>query len=252
MAPAELVEPERTRQSLSVLCNEQTRIMLAQNAATLGRLAAALSHEMNTPLGALKSSAETLLILAARDQTRKPLEADLLRTIRDSALRLAEVVARMQRFTNLNRAEVQPMCLNGLISDAAALLEPQARSAVELNLEGGLPYVLGHPQQLSAVMLILFNNAVDSGGAVNVRTWASGRSVDVEFRDNGKGIPADLLPDIFEPSFRERDGRMAAGNWNLFSCRQVIEAHEGQIQIASVEGQGSRVRITLPAYNAAA
>jgi signal transduction histidine kinase len=250
MSPAEIQQPERTQQSLAVLCNEQTRLMLAQNAATLGRLAAALSHEMNTPLGVLKSSADTLLTLAARNAAPAGVSADLLRAIRESADRLSEVVARMQRFTNLNRAEVQEMCLNGLISDAAGLLDPEVRAGIEFSLEAGLPYVMGHPQQLSAVFLMLLNNAVDSDGSVRVITWADSDRVNVEVRDDGRGIPEHLLSEIFEPSFREHNGRMAAGHWNLFSCRHIVEAHGGHIQIASVEGEGSTVRITLPAAHA--
>ena len=252
MAPAEILDPERTRQSLAVLCNEQTRMMLAQNAATLGRLAAALSHEMNTPLGVLKSSVDTLLSLAERDPSCHPVQKELLGAIRESATRLASVVARMQRFTNLNRAEVQPMCLNGLISDAAGLLEPEVRKLTMLDLTDRLPYVMGHPQQLSAVFFLLLTNAVESGGSVSVITRASGGEVHVEIRDNGRGIPAELLPEILEPAFREQDGRVSASNWNLFSCRQIIEAHGGQIHIASAVGKGSTVSITLPAHDAAA
>lgn len=247
MAPVELIDPERTRQSLSILCNEQTRSMLAQNAATLGRLAAALSHEMNTPLGALKSSVDTLLLLADRTPSDNPLQRDLLQTIRQSSLRLADVVARMQRFTNLNRAEVQPMCLNGLISDAAALLDPEVRVQIRLDLENALPYVTGHPQQLSAVMFALLSNAVESGGTVQVTTRSRGRDVRVEITDSGRGIPAEVLEEIFEPSFRERDGRMAAGNWNLFGCRHIVETHGGQIELTSEPGKGSTATVLLPA-----
>lgn len=250
MAPAEMLEPERTRQSLSVLCHEQTRMMLAQNAATLGRLAAALSHEMNTPLGVLKSSAETLVSAVDRGSAKPETVRQLLRIIHESSERLSEVVSRMQRFTNLNRAEVQEMCLNGLISDAAALMDPEVRANVEIRLESRLPYVMGHPQQLSAVMLMLLNNAVDSGGRVKVLTLSDGDKVLVEVRDDGRGIPQQVLTDIFEPSFREVGGRIAASHWNLFSCRHVVETHGGEIEIGSVEGEGTTVRITLPIAHA--
>lgn len=250
MTPAEIVDSERTRQSLSVLCNEQTRLMLAQNAATLGRLAAAISHEMNTPLAVLRSSADTLLKLAGRESAPSQVSADLLRAIRESADRLSEVVGRMQRFTNLNRAEVQKMCVNGLISDAAGLLDPDVREGIELKLAPGLPYVMGHPQQLSAVFLMLLNNAVDSGGNVRVVTWTGGSDINIEFRDDGRGIPEHLLAEIFEPAINEQDGRMRASHWNFFSCRHIVEAHRGSIQIASVEGEGTTVRITLPAAHA--
>ena len=121
----------------------EARNLLAQNAASVGRLAAALSHELNSPIGALISGVDTLLLLAARmatssqtDQGRLVrLQADLRRSIRESSDRLKEIVARMQRFTNLDRAEVQAANINEILSDVALLLEPRAQSNITFELD---------------------------------------------------------------------------------------------------------------------
>jgi signal transduction histidine kinase len=245
-----LEQAERERQALAVLCDEHTRAMLAQNAATLGRLAAAVTHEMNTPLGALRSAADTLLSLDRRGAQADHVREDLLRTIRDSTTRLASVVARLQRFTNLNRAEVQEMCLNGLLSDAASLISERGR--IGLDLESRLPYVLGHPQQLSAVLLAILNNAVESGGEVRAATRSSPAWVHVDISDNGRGMTPEQVAEAMEPVLQERDGRMAAGNWNLFSCRHIVEAHGGRISIDSAPGRGTTVHIALKSAATAA
>jgi signal transduction histidine kinase len=253
----ENLEREQARRALSVLWNEQTRLMLAQNAASLGRLAAAISHEMNTPLGALRSAVDTFETIVARNGTNPDtrvaaVQQDLLRAIRESANRLSRVVERMQRFTNLNRAEVQRTCVNGLISDVVGLLDPDIRARVRIILEqmAGLPYVVSHPQQLTAVFSMVVNNAIDSvgvDGQIRIVTRSADRTVHIEVHDNGRGIPAHALGEVFEPSFGEQSGRVASTNWNLFSCRHLIEAHGGEIHISSAEGEGTTVHIALPA-----
>ena len=229
--------------------------MLAQNAASLGRLAAAISHEMNTPLGALRSAVDTFESTidrnGASDDRIARVQRDLLRAMRESANRLSGVVERMQRFTNLNRAEVQRTCINGLISDVVGLLDPHVRERiqVDLQLEAGLPYVISHPQQLSAVFSMVINNAIDSigeSGSIKVVTRSAPGVVHVEVHDDGRGMSSESLAEVFEPSFRERSGRMTAANWNLFSCRHVVEAHGGEIHASSAEGQGTTVHIALP------
>lgn len=263
MSGAAAVERDRAEKSLALLCNEQTRAMLAQNAANLGRLAAAISHEINTPLGALRSAVDTLSRVAERsgggaeaDARLAALQTDLLKTIRDSTFRLSEVVQRMQRFTNLNRAEVQRTCINGLIADVIGLLDADVRERIriELDQQPGLPYVIGHPQQLSAVFSILVNHAIDSidgAGQIRILTRYTPGLVHVEVHDDGRGIPASILPGILDPVFETHNGRVASTNWNLFSSRHIIESHGGAIEVASTEGQGTSVSITLPAEPAA-
>ena len=96
-------------------------------------MAAAVSHELNSPIGALVSGVDTLLLLAARQPHSSPseqqrllvLQNELRKSIQQSTDRLREIVARMQRFSNLDMAEVQSANVNDLITDVAALLEPQ-------------------------------------------------------------------------------------------------------------------------------
>jgi len=83
----------------------EARMMMAEQAATLGRLAAAMSHEMNSPIGALKSAVDTLLLLGSRQATAPPeeqarlvrLQAELRKTVQDSTARLTQMVGRIQR-----------------------------------------------------------------------------------------------------------------------------------------------------------
>jgi two-component system, sporulation sensor kinase E len=105
------------------------------------------------------------------------------------------------------------------------------------------------PQQITAVFSNLLHNAVDgvgSNGHVWLTTCLADSRVVVTVRDNGGGISAEDLANIFEPAFRVRAGRVSTGNWGLFSCRQIIREHGGEIDIQSAPGQGTTVRVTLP------
>ncbi len=241
------------------LCQAQSRVLLAENAASLGRLAAALSHELNNPIGALRSAVDTLLVLAARMATSPPdehqrlviLQAELRRSVIDSARRLQQIVARLQRFTNLDKADIQPADLNALIGDVVALAEPEIKGKVNIELElQPLQPLLCRPQQLSAVFANLLHNAVvaiaNGDGRVRISTRDQNSHVEVRISDNGRGMPADELGAIFDPGFKVAGNRVLTGNWSLFSSRQIVREHGGDIHIHSAEGQGTTVSVTLP------
>lgn len=241
------------------LCQTQSRLLLAQNAASLGRLAAALSHELNNPLGVLQSSVDTLVLLAARQATSPKeeqgrlvvLQADLRRSISESAGRLQQMVARLQRFTNLDKAEVLPADINAMIADVIALLEPEVtkRVSLELDLQPVAP-LLCRPQQLSAVLSNLLHNAVEAISNGQGRVLITTRDIDshmvLQIRDNGRGLRPAEVATIFDPGFKIAGQRVGTGNWSLFSARQIIRGHGGDISIESAEGRGTMVCVRLP------
>jgi len=248
----------RSLQAAEDLRHAQTRILLTENAASLSRLAAAISHEMNTPLGALISGVDTLLLLAGRQATSGPeeqhrlvrLQADLRRSVQESAGRIRDLVGRLQRFTNLDQAEIQPSDINELLRDVAALMDPRDRGGAQIDMNlRPVPAVLCRPQQISAVLASLLRNAVqavDGNGRVELSTSVEDHTVAIRIADNGRGLSPDEVANIFDPGIRESGGRMAAGNWSMFNSRQIVREHGGDIAIASHQGRGTLVTVTLP------
>ncbi|MGH9657575.1 MAG: sensor histidine kinase [Bryobacteraceae bacterium] len=236
----------------------QSHMLMSESSASLGRLAAAISHELNNPLGVLKSAVSTLAALAARLETAKPedqprlraLQKELLGSVEDSAGRLQSIVRRMQRFTNLDRAEVQSANLNDILGDVAALIEPQIQGEVKLSLRlDSLAPINCRPQQLSAVFSTLISNAVEAcngSGVVDISTRPNGTSAEVEIRDTGRGMAPTDAARVFDPGFRVNAGRVGTGNWSLFNSRQIIREHGGEIKVSSIEGEGTTVSVTLP------
>jgi signal transduction histidine kinase len=248
----------QTVEAGEALRQAQTRIVMMESASSLNRLAAAVSHEMNTPVGALLSALDTLLLLAQKQASSGPaerehliqLQAQVRTSIQESAQRLKELVGRMQRFTNLDQAEVQEADVNDVLKDVTALIPADAGKKVEIALDlHSLPPIVCRPQQLSVAFSSVLNNAVgavDGDGRVRISTRQNGNEMEIEIADNGRGVSAADLPDIFDPGFRVANGRVAAGNWSLFSSRQIVREHGGDIRIASVEGKGTTVTISLP------
>jgi signal transduction histidine kinase len=156
----------------------------------------------------------------------------------------------MQRFTNLDRAEVQSADLNEILKDVIALIASEnAQAPVEADY-GGIPRFMCRPQQMSAVFSNLIANAIDAvrdGGAVRVTTGAARGRIEISVEDNGRGIPPDDLATLFDPAaFRVSQGRVSASNWSLFSCRQIVQEHGGDIEVSSENGRGTQVRVLLP------
>jgi signal transduction histidine kinase len=208
----------------------------AENSASLARVAAALSHEMNSPLGALKSSVASLVTVSERmaerpDPKLAQLQKDLASVVADSSDRLAEMIGRMQRFANLDRAEVQNVDVGRVIDDVTGLCLHKDRVRVRLQ---PVPTVVAQPQILSGAIANLLQKASDKGGRVTVETRAAGKNVEVR-------IGAETAMDL-EPLFQEQGGRMAAANWDVFHVRHLIRMVGGEVHT-----DGSGVVLTLPA-----
>jgi signal transduction histidine kinase len=234
------------------------RALLSENAISVGRLAAALTHELNTPLGALKSSIDTMIVLAAKQATAPPeaqprlvaLQTELRNSVNQCMDRLKNVISRLQRFIDLHHTERKPSDVNEILGDVAILLKPGLSDQVRLEFNLlAVPRVTCRPQQITAVFSSLLSNAINAvngGGRVLVSTDKLDSVVRIRVEDNGHGMDDGQLETIFDPGFKETAGRVSTGNWSLFSSRQIIFEHGGEIQISSIPGKGTTVDVLLP------
>jgi two-component system NtrC family sensor kinase len=242
------------------LSGAQLRAQLAENAISIGKLSAALSHEINSPLGALLSSIDTLIAVTDRQLTLPPeardrladTRAGLVGSIRDSAARVEEVTRRLRRFVTLEEAELKSADLNELLSDVAVLHDEEIRERhieVTFDLEKQLPKLTCRPQLLSAAFSTFLSNsiqAVNGDGRIEIQTRGRGPEVEVTIRDNGRGMSPEQADTIFDPTFRVSGSRVSSGNWGLFNSRQIVYEHGGEIRVDTAEGRGTTVLIILP------
>ena len=245
----------------------QAKLVQSEKMAALGQLVAGIAHEINTPLGAICSTSETMG--RALRKLRAALERDYpeacqdnrrlrvsLRAIEDSGRviasgseRVAEVVTRLRAFARLDEAELKPMAIHEGIEAALALLQHQIPDDVTVTTDfGDLPRIVCNPRQLNQVFYNLLLNArqaINGPGLIQVATATSEDRVLIVFRDDGAGIPVENLTRIFDPGFTTRGVGVGAG-LGLATCYRIIDEHGGEITITSEVGAGTAVTIILP------
>jgi len=143
----------------------------------------------------------------------------------------------------------EPIALAALLDEVRRLVEPQAGSAgivVEQAIPGALPDLRADRDRIKQVLLNLVLNAIEampSGGRLTLGAAVSGAALTLTVSDTGGGIPAELLPRVFEPYVTTKTRGLGLG---LAIARRIVEAHGGRIEAESEAGQGTRFRITLP------
>jgi len=256
----EYLASQEAVRAAEALTGAQLRAQLAENAISIGKMAAALSHEINSPVGALRSSIETLLALTDRQRNRtspnpallEQTRAELCKSIRESAARIEEVTLRLRRFVNLEEAEFKQADVNDLLADVSLLHQDEiarAKVNLEFDLEEPMTPLNCRPQLLTAVFSMLLSNAlkaVNGNGRIQIATHRRDGSVEVTVRDNGRGMSAEQAATVFEPSFKVEGGRISSGNWSLFNTRQIVYEHGGEIRLETSPGKGTEVSVRFP------
>jgi signal transduction histidine kinase len=237
------------------LTGAQLRAQLAETAISIGKLAAALSHEINSPLGVLRSGLETL---AAIERSPEKVErmaetrAALYKSVLESAARIEEVTHRLRRFVNLEEAELKAADLNELLTGVTLMHEKdiaQRKIRLNLDLERSLPALTCRPQLLTTAFSSMLSNAVhavNGDGRVDISTRLRELEVEVTIRDNGRGMTPQEADTMFEPQFKVAGSRVATGNWSLFNARQIVYEHGGTISVETAPGGGTAVHVVLP------
>jgi signal transduction histidine kinase len=228
------------------------RALLAESAISMERLAASLSHELNTPIGVLKSATQTLVRSVekhsgfgdGRRSTAQILE-DLANAIANSTARLTEIVARIQRFANLDRSAVSLVDLNQLVQDAVALMNPPSanQTRIKLRLEP-LPAIWCRPHALSVAVASILNKLLGSTLPITIDTYAEKEKIIVRitrFRAATELIAASDL------CFSVVDGRVRASGWDLFAARQLVQENGGILRVEGSETGEQVVLISIPA-----
>ena len=212
-----------------------------------------VSHELRSPLNAMRESARLIEERAAGPLTAK--QERLISIMHRSTERLLRLVNEV---LDLSRASAGLLPLERGWFDAAAViartldeLRPQAEQrGIALRFENGTgaSRVFGDQDRIVQMVVNLVANALrftPSGGSVTVRVHATETDVRVLVEDTGAGIRAELLPHVFE-RFRQAHSGLGGTGLGLAIVRAMAEAHGGRVTVESEEGRGSRFTITLP------
>lgn len=243
------VTPQRAAEQR--LRQQEERLRGVARMVTMGEIASTLAHEINQPLMALSSYADAAARFA--DQGESAALADCLGRITAESRRAAEVVRRLRRFLNQRERASEVLSLPELAEDMVPVWDWQARARqvrVVVRCADDLPPLRGDRHLIEQVLLNLVTNAIQAASAlpaerrvVEVSARRDGATVRVEVADRGPGVPAALVPRLFEAFFTTRDDGLGLG---LNTCRTIVEAHGGRIGHADRPGGGALFHFTLP------
>jgi signal transduction histidine kinase len=217
----------------------------AEKLAAIGETAARIAHEIRNPVTAARSLAQQL----ARDPTA-PLNAEHAGLILAELERVERQVAALLRFARREEFRFEPTDLGDLVRTTVEQYRPRlAAAGVEVALD--LPRdvtPLADREKLRQVLVNLIENAIDALASVPHRrlALAVGRvdgCATLSVRDSGPGVPAEVLPRLFEPFFSLKAGGTGLG---LAIVKRTIEAHGGRIEAGSGLGEGLGFRVALP------
>jgi signal transduction histidine kinase len=252
MEPSASVDQLPLTEQVRLLKDELAR---AQRLAALGELLGTTTHEFNNVLTTVINYAK--LGLRHKDAATREKSFDRILSASQRAAKITSSVLAMARAQRQGAGKFEPVDLPALVEDALLLLERELNKyhVVVEKYFHPVPKVRVVPGQIQQVLLNLLTNArqaMPHGGRVVIKIShdEAAKTVDVMVRDNGSGIPPDVLPRIFEPFFTTKTGPDSSGKGGaglgLSMCREIVEGHKGRIRVESTLGKGTAFTLRFP------
>jgi len=219
----------------------------------LGRIAAAVAHEINTPLASIALCLQGLR--RSLDEQAPPREEieGYLATAAGQIDACTTTTRKLLSYAHLRPQETERVASAQLVREAVELVQAHCRQrgvTVDVDVDERAPEITGDRSQMRQVLVNLLLNAADAsprGERVRLAAAAEGGGVAIRIRDRGPGIPDDLREEIFSPFFTTK--RLGEGTGlGLSIAREIVEAHGGELVLAETEdGAGAAFCIFLPA-----
>jgi len=231
----------------------QAGLLRQERLAVLGQLTATVSHELRNPLGVIRTSA---YVARENQNNSEPRVVRALERIERSVIRCDRIIDELLDFTRISTPDPESTYIDAGLAET--LSEQHLPGQIELNWDFGLPdtVVPFDRDRLRRAVINVFDNACQAmtseDGMENadlklpvltVATRNTNDRVELIFEDSGPGIPDDMLVQIFEPLFSTKGFGVGLG---LPVVKQIMEQHQGGVEIESEEGRGTRVCLWLP------
>lgn len=266
---ADIEQANRELQNaLSQLHEAQDQLILQEKMASLGKLVAGVSHELNTPTGALLSSSDltkriVTKVAAALNDSTAANQDDTLRRLRSllhsldenadttgqAGRRIQEIVSSLRSFVHLDQAEYQTVDIHDGLESSITLLGTDNLRRIEIVRDyGTVPRVNCIPGQVNQVFYNVVRNAaeaIETRGVITLQTVATGDKVTIRISDTGRGIEAERLKQIYDVGWATTRDRVRMGS-GVMTAYNIVRRHGGEFSIDSEVGKGTTVTITLP------
>jgi two-component system, NtrC family, sensor kinase len=224
--------------------------------ASIGKMAAVLAHEINNPLSGILTYAKLLRKWVERDEPSRNHRqeiCDSLDLIASESRRCGDLVKNLLTFSRTTPMNLQATDVNQVVDRSLRLVQHQLDLAsihVQLQLDPDLPRALCDAAQIEQVLLALVMNALDAmpqGGNLWLTTSSTREpsQIRIVVRDDGSGIPPEILPRLFEPFLTTKETGRGVG-LGLAISHSILERHNGNIEVQSEVGRGTTFTVTLP------
>jgi two-component system NtrC family sensor kinase len=247
---------QRVEQKTRELRRAHEHALHTEKMASIGKMAAVLAHEINNPLSGILTYAKLLrkyLDHPDNGKDRRQEICDSLDLIASESRRCGDLVKNLLTFSRTTPMNLQPTNLNSVIDQALRLIQHQLELSaihVEEHLDPDLPLIDCDGAQIEQVLLALLMNAMDAmpqGGNLWITSTAKADAAQLRIvvRDDGAGIPPEILPRIFEPFLTTKETGRGVG-LGLAISHSILERHSGTIAVQSEVGKGTTFIVTLP------
>lgn len=254
----------------------ESQLRLAQKLESVGRLAAGIAHEINSPLQAIGGSIqflaegtdEVMAVVARHREALTPEERaavddvaaclpESIALAQDCLARAASIVASIKTFAHPQLASPTAVDVNHALETTLAIARHEYASVADVRTAlGDVPAVAGYAGELGQVFLNLIINAVhamepvqrDTGrrGTLAIATRRADAFVEIAIADTGTGIPEAIRDRIFDPFFTTKELGKGTGQGLALAHAVVTQRHGGEIRVASTVGAGTEFTIRLP------
>jgi PAS domain S-box-containing protein len=232
----------------------EAELVHANRVATMGQLSASIAHEVNQPLAALLTNAETATRWLVREPPSVEKAKSLINRIISDGKRAADIVSRIRDFSKKAPARKEELDINDAIMEIMGLTRvamPEHGVSVAMQLSERLPLIIGDRIQLQQVILNLIMNAIEAMSEVSEgsrellisTSEVEPGGVLVAVSDSGPGLPPANLARIFEAFYTTKSSGLGMG---LSICRSIVEAHRGRLWAVPNEPRGAVFCMMLP------
>lgn len=265
------------------LKESQAQLIQSEKMASLGQMVAGVAHEINTPLGYIKSNVEIMrttynesrlmidelkaqnkTLLNKQDNNDKQVLASPADNVGDDAFeqieliiddtlygleQISEMVLNLKDFSRLDKAMTEDVSLNDCIDSTLNIGRHAFKYAAQIKKDyGDIPSITCSPSQINQVLLNIITNAaqsIEESGVILIKSYHDEDYVYISIQDTGRGIPQNILPKIFDPFFTTKPVGQGSG-MGLSISYKIIQQHKGKIKVSSQEGKGTRFILQLP------
>jgi two-component system, NtrC family, sensor kinase len=247
---------DRVDQKTRELKRAHEHVLHVEKMATIGKMAAVVAHEINNPLSGILTYARLLKKWIERGEAETSKKKDseqCLDLIADESRRCGDLVRNLLTFSHTSPMNVQTTDIHTVVDRSVRLIAHQLElNGIELHRDPleDIPSIQCDPGQIEQVLLALIMNAIDAmprGGNlwVSTRLREDATELAIQVRDDGSGISAEILPQIFEPFLTTKETGKSVG-LGLAVSQNIVERHRGRIEVQSDLGKGTTFTVTLP------